>query len=264
MIDIGFEIHDWLWSSFFAVPLGVMAVYRTIERWDRSGDIRRSGLLLGSLYAAAILAVGPFAAGMLHSTPLGRYIPGVGGIPYSHLFLGAFVTFALLWTEPEIEQFKPVRGFFKLLLLAAIVQLGAIVWSQGPPFIPPIGTGTPEELRAAIALSGWTIVIGLAHLVYRLAWKPWLATTFIFALVGALSIGALIQGGLVWGTIVLIVALLLTPLGLALARTSCWDIAESGWRPLYGVGVWQLPLVGYIRTRGWRNNGGQETSVPLD
>jgi hypothetical protein len=241
-----------------------MAVYRTIERWDRSGDIRRSEFLLGALYAAAILAVGPFAAGMLHSSPLGRYIPGIGGIPYRHLFLGAFVTFALLWTEPEIEQFKPVRGFFKLLLLAAVVQLGAIVWSHGPPFIPPIGRGTAEELRAAIALSGWTVAVGLAHLVYRLAWKPWLATTFMFVLVGTLSIGALIQGGLVWGTIVLVASLGLLPLGLALARTSCWDIAETGWRPLYGVGVWQPPLVGYIRTRAWRRNRGQETAVPLD
>ena len=260
MSEIGFEIHDWLWSSFFAFPLGVMAVYRTIERWDRSGDIRRSGLLLGALYATAILAVGPFAAGMLHLSPLGGYIPGVGGIQYSHLFLGAFVTFALLWTEPEIEQFKPVRGLFKLVLLAAIIQLGAIVWSRGPPFIPQIGRGTPEELRAAIALSGWTITIGLAHMVYRIAWKPWLATTFMFALVGGLSIWALSQGGLVRGTIVLFVALLLMPWGLAIARTSCWDIAKSGWRQLYGLGVWQLPLVGYIRTRAWQKNRGEETA----
>ena len=256
MADLAFEIHDWLWTSFFAVPLVVMAVYRTVERWDRSGNIRRSGLLLGALYAAAILAVGPFAAGMLHLSPLGEYIPGIGGIPYSQFFLGAFVTFALLWTEPEIEQFKPVRGFFKLLLLATIVQLGAIVWSQGPPFIPRVGNGTPEELRAAIALSGWTITIGLAHLVYRLAWKPWLATTFMFVLVGGLSILALIQGGLVWGMIVLVASLGLLPLGLALARTSCWDIAETGWRPLYGVGVWQLPFVGYVRTRDWRKSRG--------
>jgi len=153
MIDQGFEIHGWLWSSVFVLPLALMALYRVVERWDRSGNIRKSGLLLGAIYGGAIVAVGPFAAGMLHASPLGDYIPGIGGLAYDPLYFGAFLTFAMLWTQPEIERFKPVRGFFKLLLLAGILQLGAMVWREGPPLDPLIGSGTLPEWRAAFTLS---------------------------------------------------------------------------------------------------------------
>ena len=254
MIEQGFEIHRWLWSSVFVLPLVLMALYRVVERWDRSGKIRKSGLLLGAFYGGAILGVGPFAAGMLHASPLGGYIPGVGGLAYDPLYFGAFLTFAMLWTEPEIEQFKVVRGFFKLLLLVGVLQLGAIVWDKGPPIDPLIGSGTVPEWRAPFTLGTWAVLIAGWHTVYRIAWKRWAANTVMFALVAVLSLVALVQGGPLGGGIALVVSLLLLPLVLGFARTESWDLSEPGWRQLYVLGLSSLPLVPYLRTQPWRKS----------
>ena len=58
-----------------------------------------------------------------------------------------------------------------------------------------------------------------------------------------------------FGAVVLISSLAVLPLALAFARTSCWDLREKGWRQLYGLGLWQLPLVSYLKTKPWRKTG---------
>ena len=254
MIEQGFEIHRWLWSSVFVLPLLFMTLYGVVERWDRSGNIRKSGLLLGAFYGGTILGVGPFAAGMLHASPLGGYIPGIGGLAYDPLYFGAFLTFAMLWTEPEIEQFKLLRGFFKLLLLAVILQLGVMVWDEGPPLDPLIGSGTVPEWRAAFTLTAWTVLIAGWHTVYRISWKRWAANSVMFTLVAVVSLVALVGGGVLGGGIVLAVSILLLPLVLGFARTASWDLSEAGWRQLYGLGLSQLPLVPFIRSQPWRKD----------
>ena len=141
-----------------------------------------------------------------------------------------------------------------MLLLAGILQLGAIVWDQGPPIEPLIGSGTVPEWRAAFTLGTWAMLIAGWHTVYRIAWKRWAANTVMFALVAVLSLVALVQGGPLSGGIALVVSLLLLPPALGLARTECWDFPDTGWRQLYMLGLSSLPLVPYLRTQPWRKN----------
>jgi hypothetical protein len=184
MLDTGLEMHRWLWGSTFAFPILLLALFRLVERSWRLGKDSIPGYLIGSVYVALIAAAVPFLPALFVNTPFFSRFP-LGPLPFDLRFVGAILVFAVLWVEPEIAQFKVLRGILKLAgLLFALEVLAAGASLPASQGLRP----NTLALRAVVSLlTIWSLFTIALYVAYRSSMKPRQSLGFNFTSIGMLG-----------------------------------------------------------------------------
>jgi hypothetical protein len=243
MLDAGLEIHRWLWGSVLALPILLVAVFRLIERHWRLGKQGVPAYAGGLVYVVLIAFAVPFLSALLESTPLARRVP-LGPLPYNPRALAALLVFAVLWVEPEIAQFKMLKGAAKLIAL--MLALEVLAPNMSLPASEGLGPNTIALRSVVLLLTVWSLFTIAMYVGYCASMKPRQSLGFNFAAIG--MIGLIAASTLPPRLSVAIIGLLVAcyPLLVAVGEHAPPALAEQTPLQLYQAGVARL-------TEAWRS-----------
>jgi hypothetical protein len=185
MLEIGLEIHRWLWKSNFVLPILLLGLFRLVERSWRLGKDGASAYVIGTIYVALIAGAVPFLPALFVNTPFLNRFP-VGPLQFDIRFVGAILVFAVFWVEPEIAQFKVLRGILKLgALLFALEVLAASASLPASQGLHP----NALALRAVVwTMTVWSVCTIAVYVAYRSSMKPRQSLGFSFTSIGMLGL----------------------------------------------------------------------------
>jgi hypothetical protein len=240
MLDAGLEIHRWLWGSVFTLPILLVALFRLIERHWRLGKQGAAAYATGLVYLVLVALAVPFLPMLLEGTPLARRVP-LGPLPYNSRFVAAVLVFAVFWVEPEIAQFKMLKGAAKLTAL--MLALEVLAPNMDLPASESVRPNTIALRAVVMLLTVWSLFTMAMYVGYRASMKPRQSLGFNIAAIG--MIGMIAASTLPPRLSLAIIGLLVAcyPLLVAVGEHAPPALAEQTPPQLYQAGLARLAEV---------------------
>ena len=232
MLDQTVAFHQWLWQSSFVIPLLAISIIRVVERRFRRGTAGAWHWLLGSTYILILVLIGPGVAVLLNQLPFPFPYP-LGILRDQFVFEAAFVTFAMICLEPEIEGGQLGRGLGKAIGLSLFLQ---IVMFR----LDATAAAGSAESALTIAMLIWTVSTAFLNLVYWLQWRTIAANTvMVVVFLGGMFLAFATLP--VLGVILVMAVLVLGfPPILAVSKMSPGAADGTDYRDWYRLGLEQL------------------------